>query len=191
MARKIKTEDIARRRAKERALRVKRLATEEASSRREAESHPTKGTPPEAYLKERDALVTRRAHREKKPWSFREHMKKVDPEHWVTYDGRRIAVNDMEDTHVVNTVRLLRRHATAQRFLEALIMLKGPRPSGDEATHAFECALEETVSLSDDAFLKEVCPPFHRLLTRYDACEKRMRDEEDMIFHEGDQWGDS
>lgn len=31
---------------------------------------------------------------------------------WVAKDGQRVRVKDMGDTHLVNTIRLLRRHAT-------------------------------------------------------------------------------
>ncbi len=38
--------------------------------------------------------------------------------HWVTADGRRIAIGKMEDNHLINTVRKLRRAAVAMQAEE-------------------------------------------------------------------------
>jgi hypothetical protein len=205
MARKIRTEDILgerakerikarhEKRARERELRKKRLAAEEASSRAEAERTPHKGTPPQSYLEARDRLMGVKQKREKRPWNFANHMTMTDPEHWVTYDGRRIPVSMMEDSHVVNTVKLLRRTASRAKLAEAFSMLAGPRPSGDMASLAFEQGLEELAMMSNDQFLYHFCPPFRALMARHDECLRRMEEEERAWLDEAlfDPWGNS
>ena len=57
---------------------------------------------------------------------------------WETRDGQRIRVRDMDDSHLVNTVRYLRRRFEKLAEFEALRMMLGPRPRGDIAQMAFD-----------------------------------------------------
>jgi hypothetical protein len=171
---------------------TKPVRRQDLGSRQEAETHVVKGTPPRSYLRARDALLGVRGKEER--WSFRDHVKRTDATHWVTKDGRRIAVRDMEDTHLVNTVRLLRRHAPAARLVELFLMVTGPaRPSGDGATMAFESGIEELASMSVDRFLSEFVPPYRKMLERFPKAEAdveaRERAEMDELLY--DPWGDS
>jgi hypothetical protein len=126
-----------------------------------------------------------------KAWAFRAHMRQTDDEHWMTKDRRRIAIKDMEPTHVVAVVELLRHVAWRAKIAEAFILLAGPRPSGDGATMAFERELECLAMMEDDDFLRRYCPPFAALLARLPECEAAIKAREDEEFHSDKLWGDN
>lgn len=64
-------------------------------------------------------------------------------EYWVTKDGRRLLISEMEDSHLLNTIRML-NHKFDNYVFDYILSL--PRPHGDGACMAFE---NEIVNLAD------------------------------------------
>lgn len=131
----------------------------------------------------------------RKPWSFRTHMEMTGLKHWVTAQGEIVLIANMKPGHLVATVNFLRRRAPAAKMVELLMMLRGVRPSGDQASLGFQDALEEMANESLDDFLLRACPPFRAMLDRYDACKKIVDDEarqrESELLGDPDPWGNS
>lgn len=129
----------------------------------------------------------------RKRWSYTEHMKDCSSVMWITKAGTPVLVSSMKDGHLVNTVHLLRRKAPAARMVELLLLIAGPRPSGDMASLEFNQVLEEAADETLEDFLLRTCPPYRAMLDRYDECYKRVRNEEDRFLDEAlyDPWGDS
>jgi len=85
---------------------------------------------------------------------------------WVTKDGQRIPVRDMEDDHVVNTIRLLRRSAAGARLKElddafsCLTFL-----NGDMAQMAVEQEIAGMMCQDDENWLKDHVPTYRALIS--------------------------
>ena len=57
---------------------------------------------------------------------------------WTTKDGRRVRICDLHDTHLVNTINMLRRVAAAKQVQTSLFYTVGPQPSGEMAQACYE-----------------------------------------------------
>lgn len=81
---------------------------------------------------------------------------------WVTSNGQRIAIVDMTDAHLLNTIRYIRRTAPLQfiRSLEAIGM-------SDAAEMALDTEFED---MEDDDYAALQCPAFSTML---DEANKR------------------
>jgi len=64
-------------------------------------------------------------------------------EYWVTKDGQRLRIREIEDSHLVNILRLLRRNCEKRRKLAETQMFCGPGPRGDAACDAFDAELDQ------------------------------------------------
>ena len=90
---------------------------------------------------------------------------------WVTREGERVAVRGMDNQHLVNTIRMLRRNAPKMMAAEELSLyayLDSDPPDG-----AYDCAsgaLSELDEMDADEFLEATVPTFVALLAE---AEKR------------------
>ena len=95
------------------------------------------------------------------------------PTTWTTRDGRALAIKEMDDQHLVNTIRMLQRNVKVVRFRAEITMIRRYEAllSGIQGEHAREAAdaeidmqIDQMVQTSDFAWLKEI--PVFRALTR-------------------------
>lgn len=87
-----------------------------------------------------------------------------DENHWVTRDFRRIAVVDMEDTHLYNTIRMVRRNVEMYKAQETLEMGRYMENAPDGAYDA--CALEQRQleEMDREEYLHRRIKPYKRML---------------------------
>ena len=64
-------------------------------------------------------------------------------EYWVTKDGQRIRIHEIEDSHLINILRFLRKSCEKRRRFAEAYMLSGPGPRGDAACDAFDAELNQ------------------------------------------------
>jgi hypothetical protein len=57
---------------------------------------------------------------------------------WTTRDGKRIAIGDMTDQHLLNTINYLRRWAMTFLDRNRSFYLGGMPPNGEQASYLFE-----------------------------------------------------
>lgn len=82
-------------------------------------------------------------------------MENVDPGYWQTKDGRVVKIADMDDEHLVNSIRLLKRVVRKMRFSRDLAgwhVLNFAQ--GEMAEYAIESDLELDARLSDEEWLE-------------------------------------
>ena len=82
-------------------------------------------------------------------------MEDVEPGYWQTKDGRVVKIIDMDDGHLVNSIRLLKRVVRGMRFSRDLAgwhVLNFVQ--GEMAQYAIESDLELDARLSDDEWLE-------------------------------------
>lgn len=75
---------------------------------------------------------------------------------WKTPDGQKLHIVDMTDTHLVNTIRYLRRTFGPQKDVIALSMDSHPFDPDSAAAYLY--------SMTEDDFIEEICPQFKHLL---------------------------
>jgi len=126
-------------------------------------------------------------------WSYFKHMKLCDAKHWMTAKGERIAVAEMDDGHLVNTVKFLRRVGPKAQLAELLInVVSTPRltPPLDDVHVQM---LEEMAAERVDDFLTRTCPPYRAMAARYDACVEKIDEQAREWAEESlvDPWGNS
>lgn len=98
---------------------------------------------------------------------------------WITKDGRRIAIPNMDDEHIQNTVRHLRKisetlkHRAAIGKLLASVLVSAdmhiaPFPDDDDLDQWYNAQTEEAQRIWDmptNDFLREFVPQYEHLLT--------------------------
>jgi hypothetical protein len=57
---------------------------------------------------------------------------------WKTKDGTKIRIKDMEDSHLLNTIRFLEKQTVRLNMRELDEMMSFPYPNGEMAQHAFD-----------------------------------------------------
>lgn len=60
---------------------------------------------------------------------------------WLTLKLEQIPLSEMEDSHLINILRLVKRHCEGQRQSLIASYVFGPRPSGNGAHHHFDMEL--------------------------------------------------
>ena len=84
---------------------------------------------------------------------------------WVTREGECVKVSEMSDSHLLNTIRYLRRKAESQLVRSAYrlgIYLEDDPPDG--AYWAAQAAEDELLNMEPDDVLREDCPTFPAML---------------------------
>ena len=100
-----------------------------------------------------------RAKRQKGP--------KPDKLHWVTADKRRIRISAMENSHLVNTMRMLRRNAPKAKQEEmASLLLLSMRLQGDHANDMIEDEMLKLEAMSIDDYIAAAFPCWPAMLRR-------------------------
>ena len=131
---------------------------------------------------------------ERRPrYSYALHMSLCDAKHWYTANGRRIAIKNMEDSHVINTVRWLRRRAPKiqlAQMLQTIASLPRMRIQVDDERNQM---LEDMSIESVEDFLWRTCPPYKALLSRYPGAKKRVDEKNQAWLDEAvyDPWGNN
>jgi len=100
-------------------------------------------------------------------------MQRVKPTKtvWVTKSGQRIKVRDMTDSHLVNTIRYLRRHAeiSITQYLHAAYSMEGYL-SGEMAQVFIAQDIDMLEEADADEMLSDAVPCWETML---DEVEKR------------------
>lgn len=71
---------------------------------------------------------------------------------WKTKDGKKIAIKDMETSHIQNALNLLKRKGFISRKT-LRFYLSTPGPNGDMAQWAFEQELDDVISSPVSSFI--------------------------------------
>jgi len=75
---------------------------------------------------------------------------------WTTISGRKIKVCNMEDRHIINTIKLLLRTAEIKRNKIEKYYLNCPYPQGDIATYCFEQELDRVIQSTYEDYLPPI-----------------------------------
>lgn len=73
---------------------------------------------------------------------------------WTTNDGRKISVKDMEDSHLLNTIRMLQRGARALQSRETAICFILGEPQGEMAQDAYHAGMDELMNMEPLEYLE-------------------------------------
>jgi len=73
---------------------------------------------------------------------------------WTTQDGREFEVSDMRTSHIINTLRMLKRKgykspSTVKFYITC------PAPNGDAANDAFEQEFDDVINSPTSPFIDE------------------------------------
>ncbi len=84
---------------------------------------------------------------------------------WVTREGDSIAVVDMEDGHLVNTIRMIRRRALRVKSINEAVLLRGHDSLNGEMAHdALDEEIEASRETSADEWATEHVPCYALML---------------------------
>jgi len=78
-----------------------------------------------------------------------------DMKTWKTREGAVMRIKDMGDSHLVNTIKYLERHATNMRLNQASDMFRYAATAPDGAAMCAESGAEQLLEMSDEEFLSE------------------------------------
>ena len=81
--------------------------------------------------------------------------KQVD-EVWTTKDGSRIRVCNMEDFHLLSTIKLLQRYAEVKRINTVNFYVNGPSPTGDMAQYCFKQEFDLVMNSTYEDYLPSI-----------------------------------
>lgn len=85
---------------------------------------------------------------------------------WISKDGRKIFIKDLEDKHLVNIIKYLKKNA--ENYREELISLGNMMLlslHGDMAIESIESSLCQLNNISGNVFLDEYIPCYTNLIT--------------------------
>lgn len=84
---------------------------------------------------------------------------------WVTKENQTVRVVDMEDTHLRNTIRMLRRREELIRFSECMAMGHYQETAPDGAYDAIEWELSMIERMNTDEYLSHAFKCFPLMLS--------------------------
>lgn len=74
---------------------------------------------------------------------------------WKKKDGSVMEITAMTDSHLTNSINMLRRNAQTLLDAEMEFILSGPMPRGDHAQDAVDGCLRELSDMTPEQFLDE------------------------------------
>ena len=77
---------------------------------------------------------------------------------WTQKDGVRIRICDMSDSHLVNTIRMLKRKGEMKKFQVDMEYLSFGRPNGEMAQDAFDEECSHAWSCSWEDYMPKIFP---------------------------------
>ena len=84
---------------------------------------------------------------------------------WITKEGRRITPGKMDDTHLQNTLNLLRSWAAFQIRYEIESLFSHPEVTSDAACDEWDRQLNHWEGLTPHEYLELYLPIYPRLIT--------------------------
>lgn len=88
----------------------------------------------------------------------------MDERTWITAKGERIAVIDMTDDHLANTIRLLRRRAPALMLAMLIPMGQYQATAPEGASDAIDMEMTQILAMSDNEILIWKVPPYKTMV---------------------------
>jgi len=88
---------------------------------------------------------------------------------WITANGRHIQVVDMELSHLIRTINLLRRKELGLRLIYLHRMDKYIANAPDGAAMACEMEANMICKMTRDQFLEMLVPPFRTMIRSLNA----------------------
>lgn len=83
---------------------------------------------------------------------------------WETKDGKRIKIKDMEDSHLVNTIKFLRRVAEHEIKSNQKAFLGFGYPQGEMAQDAYDQEERYWNEITEDELIGEHFPCFDNMI---------------------------
>lgn len=83
---------------------------------------------------------------------------------WRSKDGREIPIVEMEDRHLINTIRFLRRNVLRYQCAQFSAMGSYVAQAPDGAADCCESEANQLMDLSDDDYLAHRFPSFKTML---------------------------
>lgn len=74
--------------------------------------------------------------------------------HWTTKDGRKTPIKDMENGHLLNTIRMLQCGASALQSRETASYFMLGEPQGEMAQDAYNAGMDELMDMDPMEYLE-------------------------------------
>ena len=75
---------------------------------------------------------------------------------WITKDKRHIRICDMEDNHLINTIKYLERYAEYMKIHSLLTFMRIPEPTAEHACDAWDSEYEWLLHATYEDYLPNI-----------------------------------